>query len=39
MIVAYLPSLIVALIVGVLGLRWAKQEREESRERRRRLKY
>ena len=31
MIVAYLPSLIVALIVGVLGLRWAKQEREEWR--------
>ena len=36
---ALVPVIIFGLIFGVLGLRWAKQEREESRERRRRLKY
>jgi mannose/fructose/N-acetylgalactosamine-specific phosphotransferase system component IIC len=31
MIMTLLPAAIVGTIVAILGLRWAKQEREESR--------
>ena len=39
MIITLLPAAIFGLIVGILGLRWAKQERDENQARRRRLKY
>jgi len=39
MIKALVPVIIFGLIFGVLGFRWANQEREEDRARRQKLNY
>ena len=36
---ALMPAIIFCMIYGVLGIRWARQEREENRARRQKLNY